>query len=134
MHIHTKARVAVTALVDIAIHEDEGPVPLRAVGERTDISLSYLEQVFGLLRKGGLVKSTRGPGGGYRIAHSLAAITIADVIQVVEGIPHEGPVEPGATKSRLGADVWGVAAEHAMKHLATVTLANLVAAEGTQPV
>lgn len=133
MHIHTKARVAVTALVDIAIHEAEGPVPLHAVSARTDISLSYLEQVFGVLRKGGLVKSTRGPGGGYRIARPLAAISIADIIQVVEGIPDGGPVDPGAANSRFGADAWGVAAEHAMKHLAKVTLADLVAAGEAQP-
>lgn len=84
MKLSTKGRYAVTAMFDIALHHDEGPVSLSDISERQGISLSYLEQLFTNLRKQGLVKSTRGPGGGYSLAMDSEQIAIADVIEAVD--------------------------------------------------
>ena len=70
MKLTTRGRYAVTAMLDLALHASEGPVALAEISERQQISLSYLEQLFAHLRKSGLVVSTRGPGGGYRLARS----------------------------------------------------------------
>ncbi|MDR2244548.1 MAG: Rrf2 family transcriptional regulator, partial [Burkholderiales bacterium] len=67
MRLTTKGRFAVTAVLDVALHGTQGPVTLAAISERQDISLSYLEQLFGKLRRCGLVESVRGPGGGYNL-------------------------------------------------------------------
>jgi len=70
MRLSTKSRFAVTAMIDVALREDRGPVSLSAISERHQISLSYLEQLFSKLRQHQLVESTRGPGGGYSLARS----------------------------------------------------------------
>lgn len=76
-----------TAMLDLAIHYDEGPVTLAGISETQGISLSYLEQLFVRLKKGGLVEGLRGPGGGYRLAHAPEDISIAQVITAIgEGI------------------------------------------------
>jgi Rrf2 family iron-sulfur cluster assembly transcriptional regulator len=84
MKLSTKGRYAVTAMFDIALHHQAGPVSLSEIAERQGISLSYLEQLFTRLRKQGLVKSTRGPGGGYSLAVDSDQIAIADVIDAVD--------------------------------------------------
>ncbi len=84
MKLSTKGRYAVTAMFDIALHHNEGPVSLSEISERQGISLSYLEQLFTRLRAQGLVKSTRGPGGGYTLAMDSKQIAIADVIDAVD--------------------------------------------------
>jgi Rrf2 family transcriptional regulator, iron-sulfur cluster assembly transcription factor len=87
MRLSTKGRYAVTAMLDLAIHYDEGPVTLAGISETQGISLSYLEQLFVRLKKGGLVEGLRGPGGGYRLAHAPEDISIAQVITAIgEGI------------------------------------------------
>ena len=84
MKLSTRGRYAVTAMFDIALHHDKGPVSLAEIAQRQGISLSYLEQLFASLRDQGLVKSTRGPGGGYSLAVDSAKIAIADVIDAVD--------------------------------------------------
>lgn len=84
MRLSTKGRYAVTAMMDIALHEKQGPVTLADISECQEISLSYLEQLFSKLRKQGLVKGVRGPGGGYRLAKSADQISVADIIQSVD--------------------------------------------------
>lgn len=84
MKLTSKGRYAVTAMLDVAIHANSGPVPLADISERQGISLSYLEQLFSRLRKHGLVNSVRGPGGGYRLGRSSAEIAVADVIVAVD--------------------------------------------------
>jgi Rrf2 family transcriptional regulator, iron-sulfur cluster assembly transcription factor len=83
MKLTTKGRFAVTAMIDVALNNHEGPVTLAEVSERQKISLSYLEQLFGKLRRHGLVESVRGPGGGYNIAKPAATISVSDVILAV---------------------------------------------------
>ncbi|MFT5662810.1 MAG: Rrf2 family iron-sulfur cluster assembly transcriptional regulator [Gammaproteobacteria bacterium] len=84
MRLSTKGRYAVTAMMDIALHEKQGPVTLADISQCQGISLSYLEQLFSKLRKHGLVTGVRGPGGGYRLAKSADKISIADIIQSVD--------------------------------------------------
>ena len=84
MRLTTKGRFAVTAMIDLAMRQHDGPVTLAGISERQKISLSYLEQLFGKLRRHQLVNSVRGPGGGYCLAKGMDAISVADVIQAVD--------------------------------------------------
>ena len=83
MRLTTKGRYAVTAMLDLAIHARQGPVSLNDISGRQGISLSYLEQLFAKLRRGGLVASVRGPGGGYRLSRGSDEINVADVVDAV---------------------------------------------------
>ncbi|MCX8746465.1 MULTISPECIES: Rrf2 family transcriptional regulator [Snodgrassella] len=84
MRLTTKGRFAVIAMLDLAMHAQSGAVNLTAISERQRISLSYLEQLFGKLRRAGLVESIRGPGGGYVLSHAADHINIADIIAAAE--------------------------------------------------
>jgi Rrf2 family iron-sulfur cluster assembly transcriptional regulator len=97
MRLSTKGRYAVMAMADLAGHEGGGrPVSLADIAERQEISLSYLEQLFAKLRRGGLVTSVRGPGGGYRLSRPSPEVRIADIIMAVD--------EPiTATRCRAGS-------------------------------
>ncbi len=83
MKLSTKGRYAVTAMMDLAIHEKYGPVTLADISVCQGISLSYLEQIFARLRRKGLISGTRGPRGGYRLARPAEQITVADIIGAV---------------------------------------------------
>jgi Rrf2 family iron-sulfur cluster assembly transcriptional regulator len=84
MRLSTKGRYAVTAMIDLALHNDVGPVALTDIADTQKISVSYLEQLFARLRKNGLVTGMRGPGGGYRLARPAAEITVAEIITAVD--------------------------------------------------
>ncbi|TCS62165.1 Rrf2 family transcriptional regulator [Varunaivibrio sulfuroxidans] len=84
MKLSTKGRYAVMAMADLGTHAGARPVSLADVAQRQEISLSYLEQLFGKLRKGGLVKSVRGPGGGYLLARGAGDIRVSDIIMAVD--------------------------------------------------
>lgn len=84
MRLTTKGRFAVTAMVDLALRSGDGPVTLAGISERQKISLSYLEQLFGKLRRNNLVESVRGPGGGYCLARPLEQIAVADIVRAVD--------------------------------------------------
>ena len=87
MRLSTKGRYAVTAMLDLTVRYDDGPVTLADISETQGISLSYLEQLFSKLKKSGLVTGLRGPGGGYTLAHGPQDITIAKVLNAIgEGI------------------------------------------------
>jgi len=83
MKLTTRGRYAVTAMLDLALNGDKGPISLAAISQRQDISLSYLEQLFAKLRKNDLVASVRGPGGGYRLSRCREQINVADIISAV---------------------------------------------------
>lgn len=83
MRLNAKGRYAVTAMLDVALHGGRQPVALADIAERQGISQSYLEQLFGRLRRAGLVASVRGPRGGYRLARGIPAISVAEVIAAV---------------------------------------------------
>jgi Rrf2 family iron-sulfur cluster assembly transcriptional regulator len=84
MRLTTKGRYAVTAMLDLALNQDQGPISLADIAQRQDISLSYLEQLFSRLRKQVLVFSVRGPGGGYTLGRDASSIDIAQVITAVD--------------------------------------------------
>ena len=84
MRLTTKGRFAVTAMIDLAMRQHQGPVTLAGISQRQKISLSYLEQLFGKLRRHELVDSTRGPGGGYTLSRSSKEVTVADIIFAVD--------------------------------------------------
>lgn len=84
MRLTTKGRFAVTAMIDLALRQDKGPVTLAGISQRQEISLSYLEQLFGKLRRHEIVESVRGPGGGYHLARKAQHVTVADIIIAVD--------------------------------------------------
>ena len=132
MKLSTKGRYAVMAMVDLAQHSDDGPVCLSEIAERQEISLSYLEQLFAKLRRGGLVKSVRGPGGGYMLAHGRGATRIADIILAVDEPIRAVRCKPGATlgcrgdRSRcLTHDLWEELSNQIHLYLNSVTLEDV---------
>ncbi len=100
MRLTTKGRYAVTAMLDLALHAQQGPVSLADISERQGISLSYLEQLFAKLRRGNLVTSVRGPGGGYQLSRHMSGIHVAQVIDAVNRIRRRDPL-PGAGRLPL---------------------------------
>jgi len=131
MRLTTKGRFAVTAMIDVALNGTHGPVTLAAVSERQRISLSYLEQLFGKLRRHGLVESVRGPGGGYNLARPGDEVSVADVILAVDE-----PIDATQCGGRenchddrrcMTHDLWTALNGHIFSFLRSVTLAQLVA-------
>jgi Rrf2 family iron-sulfur cluster assembly transcriptional regulator len=124
MRMNTKGRLAVNALIDLALRESAGPVALLSISERQQVSLSYLEQMFSRLRRQGVVESTRGPGGGYTLGRSAALISVADIVAAVdpadEGEPRTGLV--GGLSTQLWRDLDAVM----LAHLATISLQQLL--------
>ena len=84
MRLTTKGRYAVTAMLDLALHYEQGPITLSDISQRQEISLSYLEQLFSKLRRNSLVNSARGPGGGYRLSRDSSEIAVAEIIAAVD--------------------------------------------------
>jgi Rrf2 family transcriptional regulator, iron-sulfur cluster assembly transcription factor len=134
MRLNTKGRYAVMAMVDLAKHSQGTPIALAEIAERQEISLSYLEQLFAKLRAGGLVKSVRGPGGGYLLGHPADETRISDVILAVDEPIRATRCTPGApigcrgSKSRcLTHDLWEELGNQIHLYLSSVTLADVVA-------
>ena len=131
MRLTTKGRFAVTAMIDLALRQNSGPVTLAAISQRQQISLSYLEQLFGKLRRNELVESTRGPGGGYTLARKAADITVTDIITSVDE-----PIDAtqcGGKENCLGEQgrcmthaLWAALNNHMVEFLNSVTLQKLV--------
>ncbi len=130
MRLSTKGRFAVTAMIDIALRENSGPVPLADIALRHQISLSYLEQMFSKLRQKGLVESTRGPGGGYALGHRADGITVADIIGAVEhGTGHRAPDAPRQgkpTTQDLTQELWDALDLKMVDYMASISLRSLV--------
>ncbi|MDW8467713.1 MAG: Fe-S cluster assembly transcriptional regulator IscR [Burkholderiales bacterium] len=138
MRLTTKGRFAVTAMVDLTMRADRGPVTLAAISERQRISLSYLEQLFGKLRRANLVSSVRGPGGGYRLARPAAAITISDIVAAVDepmdATQCGGKENCDDDRRCMTHDLWATLNEKMHEYLSSVTLADVVAHQQGKPV
>lgn len=130
MRLTTKGRFAVTAMIDLALHGDNGPVTLAGISERQKISLSYLEQLFGKLRRNKLVSSVRGPGGGYRLMRPMNQVSVADIILAVDE-----PIDATQCKGKenchndqrcMTHDLWTSLNAKIRGYLTLVTLEQLV--------
>ena len=133
MRLTTKGRYAVTAMLDLALHEEQGPITLADISSRQGVSVSYLEQLFAKLRRHRLVDSVRGPGGGYLLSREADEIRISDVILAVDE-----PIK--ATRCELGSprgcmpsagrcithDLWEGLSHHIQIYLGSVSLGDVI--------
>ena len=130
MRLTTKGRFAVTAMIDVAMHSTGAPVTLAGVSDRQKISLSYLEQLFGKLRRRALVDSVRGPGGGYRLAQDMTQISVADIILAVDETLDStqcGGRENCRDENKcITHNLWANLNQHIFSYLGAVTLKQLV--------
>lgn len=131
MRLTTKGRFAVTAMIDLGLRQESGPVTLAAISQRQQISLSYLEQLFGKLRRNELVESTRGPGGGYTLARAAKEITVAQIITSVDeplDATHCGGKEncQGVGERCMTHDLWTSLNARMVEFLDSITLQKLV--------
>ncbi len=130
MRLTTKGRYAVTAMLDLALHQDQGTINLSDISGRQGISLSYLEQLFSKLRRRGLVASARGPGGGYTLDKSVEKISVSDVINAVD--ESVDATRCGGQKNCQGDDrclthdLWEELSQQITSFLRGVTLSDLI--------
>ena len=138
MKLTTRGRYAVTAMLDLTLHQAQGPVPLAEIAGRQAISLSYLEQIFARLRKHGLVASTRGPGGGYRLSRDAEEISVADVIgakdEIVDATRCGGMENCQGEQRCLTHDLWQDLSRQIRHFLTDIDLAQLVKRNSIQEV
>ncbi|HZN25669.1 MAG TPA: Fe-S cluster assembly transcriptional regulator IscR [Burkholderiales bacterium] len=130
MRLTTKGRFAVTAMMDLALRDSSGPVTLAEISSRQKISLSYLEQLFGKLRRHELVDSVRGPGGGYRLARDTGQISIAEIIlavdEPIDATQCGGKENCHDEQKCLTHDLWATLNDRIFEYLEGVTLRQLV--------
>ena len=130
MRLTTKGRFAVTAMIDLAMQHGSGPVTLAEISGRQRISLSYLEQLFGKLRRRTLVSSVRGPGGGYRLAKPMQSVTVADIVIAVDepldATQCGGKENCHDDQKCLTHDLWAALNERIFDYLGGVSLRQLV--------
>ncbi|ERI53364.1 Fe-S cluster assembly transcriptional regulator IscR [Pseudomonas sp. NPDC077649] len=138
MRLTTKGRYAVTAMLDLALHAQHGPVSLADISERQGISLSYLEQLFAKLRRGNLVSSVRGPGGGYQLSRDMRGIQVAQVIDAVnesvDATRCQGQGDCHAGDTCLTHHLWCDLSQQIHEFLSGISLADLVARREVQEV
>lgn len=131
MRLSTRGRYAVTAMMDLALHNQVGPVTLADISTCQDISLSYLEQLFAKLRQANLVKGVRGPGGGYRLARPATEITVADIItavdEQVDATRCQGRENCHGGKRCLTHELWTDLSEQIFQFLDNITLDRFTA-------
>ena len=130
MRLTTKGRYAVTAMLDLAFHSQKKPVTLTEIATRQTISLSYLEQLFARLRKAGMVKGVRGPGGGYKLSRVATEINIADIITAVDepidSTKCEGKGDCQDGQPCLTHDLWMGLSEQIRNYLRGISLGELL--------
>ncbi len=138
MRLTTKGRYAVTAMLDLALHQGQGPITLADIAERQGISLSYLEQLFARLRKRALVASVRGPGGGYSLGRDAAQIFVAEVITAVDesvDTTRCGGAHNCQNNQRcLTHDLWHDLSQRIYEYLNQISLRDLVDRAAVQEV
>jgi Rrf2 family iron-sulfur cluster assembly transcriptional regulator len=138
MRLSTKGRYAVTAMMDLAIHDRFGPVTLAEISQCQGISLSYLEQLFAKLRKKALVEGVRGPGGGYRLAQTPDKITVADIISAVDekvdATRCAGREDCYEGRRCLTHELWSELSDQIFSFLKGITLAQFVERPSVQEV
>jgi Rrf2 family iron-sulfur cluster assembly transcriptional regulator len=130
MRLTTKGRFAVTAMIDLGLRQHNGPVTLAGISQRQKISLSYLEQLFGKLRRHALVESTRGPGGGYTLGKPMPDISVADIIfavdEPIDATQCGGKENCDNDQRCMTHDLWAALNRHMVDFLDSVSLHELV--------
>ncbi|MCP4285481.1 MAG: Fe-S cluster assembly transcriptional regulator IscR [Gammaproteobacteria bacterium] len=138
MRLTTKGRYAVTAMLDLALHDGNGPITLADIAERQGISLSYLEQLFSRLRRNTLVRSVRGPGGGYVLARSVEQIHVAEVISAVDESVDTtrcgGDHNCQDNERCLTHDLWHDLSDRIHEYLTKISLHDLMTQRGVKQV
>ncbi|HET7395341.1 MAG TPA: Rrf2 family transcriptional regulator [Gammaproteobacteria bacterium] len=136
MKLTTKGRYAVTAMLDLALHDTEAPVCLSEIATRQDISLPYLEQLFTRLRRTGLIASTRGPGGGYNLGKAPEQVSVADIIRAVDesfdATRCGGKRDCHAGRTCLTHELWESLSDEIDRFLSGVTLAQLIRSQAVR--
>jgi Rrf2 family iron-sulfur cluster assembly transcriptional regulator len=132
MKIITQSRLAIAAILDVAVHGTNKPVSLAGISKRQRVSLSYLEQLFKKLREKEFVASRRGPGGGYRLKRHLATISVADIINAVDSETFEHSSGNGTgrrheTQAGVTDGLWCRVNDHLYDYLRSVTLESVLA-------
>lgn len=137
MRLTTKGRFAVTAMIDLAMRPGRGPSTLAGISQRQKISVSYLEQLFGKLRRSALVSSVRGPGGGYCLAKDAAQVSVADIMLAVDesldATQCGGRENCHEDHKCVTHDLWADLNQHILDYLGAVTLEQLIHAQQDRP-
>lgn len=138
MRLTAKGRYAVTAMLDLAVHENQGPISLADISERQGISLSYLEQLFAKLRRKSLVKSVRGPGGGYKLNRAANQIYVAEIVdsvdENVDATRCAGQANCQQGETCLTHELWADLSEQIHQFLSNIDLASIIAKREVQQV
>ncbi len=137
MRLTTKGRYAVTAMIDLALHQSEGPVTLKSISKNQGISLSYLEQLFAMLRRNNLIKSVRGPGGGYLLTRNFDLISMADIVVAVDEpldiTQCDGREDCHHGKRCLSHDLWSELSDQLYTFLHSIRLGDMCRMHGNSP-
>jgi len=137
MRLTTKGRYAVPAMIDLAIHQMDGPVTLKSIADNQGISLAFLEQLFSKLRRHNLVVGTRGPGGGYVLARGADSISMADIVTAVDEpldiTRCDGRQDCHRGKRCLSHDLWSALSEQLYSFLSGIRLNELMRRSGIKP-
>jgi Rrf2 family iron-sulfur cluster assembly transcriptional regulator len=134
MRLSTKGRFAVTAMIDVALRDEWRPVPLSDIALRLQVSLTSVEQIFGHLRQQGLVTSFRGPRGGYTLSRGTEAISVADIVNAIEGAPPKVKIRRTLATQDLAQDLWDSMNAKGLDFMQSVTLRSLVLEQLTKGV
>lgn len=128
MRLSIKNRFAVTAMIDIGRRQHQGPVPLAAISQRQNISISYLEQMFSKMRQQGLVDSTRGPGGGYTLGRDARDISVADIVSAVNPSHRKKPLSSDSAQHESASTdaLWSQLNQKIEEHLRDISLHSLM--------
>ena len=136
MRLTTKGRYAVTAMIDLAMHQPDGPVTLKSIAENQGISLAYLEQLFSMLRRRDLVVGVRGPGGGYVLARDVDRISMADIVVAVDEpldiTQCDGREDCHDGKRCLSHDLWSELSDELYSFLNGIRLGELMRRSGLE--
>ncbi|QIL79478.1 Rrf2 family transcriptional regulator [Diaphorobacter sp. HDW4A] len=140
MRLTTRGKMAVTAITDLASRSHGHPVALPSISARQGISLSYLEDIFSALRRAGLVRSIRGPGGGYTLARPADEVSVADIVKASDRAMNEEADDAGnnvredSPSGKMTAELWTSFHSRVLDYLQSVTVADLVAQQSSQSV
>ncbi len=138
MRLTAQGRYAVTAMLDLAVHENNGPISLAEISERQSISLSYLEQLFGKLRKSGLVASVRGPGGGYQLNRDSSEIYVAEIVdsvdETVDATRCGGRADCQQGETCLTHELWADLSDQIHDFLSHIDLASIIEKRNIQQI